>query len=192
MVRAAGTGTINVGSLPRLIGNPPVFQQGAPPNNPNAIALYPGAKFMYVSDSTANSVSLFSYTASGTPTLAAVYDSGATVGLGPNGLAVDPTGSFLYVANSGSGTVSAFTINPNSGVLTPVAGSPFMASGTASPATPTFVQVDPSAQFAYVTNGDAGTISVFSINFATGALTAVGAPVSTIISGGGPGSLAIE
>jgi 6-phosphogluconolactonase len=180
------------GALSPAAGSPFQFQQGAPANTPYAIALYPGAKFAYVTDSAANTVSLYSYTASGALSLVAVYDQGATLGLAPNGLAVDPTGSFLYVANSGSGTVSAFTINSATGVLTPVAGSPFMASGTASPATPTSVRVDPSAQFAYVTNGDAGTISAFSIDFATGALTAVGQPLSTIISGGGPGSLAIE
>jgi len=183
-----GTG----GGLTALAGSPFQFQQGAPTNTPGAIALYPGAKFIYVTDPTANSVSLYSYDANGVLTIAAVYSDGATIGLAPNGLTVDPTGSFLYVANSGSGTVSAFTINSSNGVLTPVAGSPFTASGTASAATRTSVQVDPSAQFAYVTNGDAGTISVFSIDFATGALTTVGEPVPTIVSGGGPGSLAIE
>jgi 6-phosphogluconolactonase len=180
------------GALTSFAGSPFQFQQGAPTNTPYAVALYPGAKFLYVTDSTADTVSLYTYTATAAPTLVAVYDAGATIGLAPHGLTVDPTGSFLYVANSGSGTVSAFTINSSTGVLTPVAGSPFTASGTASPATPTSVLVDPSAQFAYVTNGDAGTISVFSIDFATGALTAVGKPVSTIIASGGPGSLAIE
>jgi 6-phosphogluconolactonase len=180
------------GVLTAATGSPFLFQQGEPTNTPYAVALYPGAKFLYVTDSAANTVSLYNYSASAALTLVAVYDSGATVGLAPHGLTVDPTGSFLYVANSGSGTVSAFTINSSSGVLTPVAGSPFTASGTASPAAPTSVQVDPSAQFAYVSNGDAGTISVFAIDFATGALKVVGQPVSTIISGGGPSSLAIE
>jgi DNA-binding beta-propeller fold protein YncE len=52
--------------------------------------------------------------------------------------------------------------------------------------------VDPSGQFAYVANGDAGTLSVFQINILTGALTVVGAPVSSIIIDGGPSAIAIE
>jgi DNA-binding beta-propeller fold protein YncE len=33
----------------------------------------------------------------------------------------------VYVANSGSNDISAYTIDPTSGALTPVAGSPFAA-----------------------------------------------------------------
>ena len=180
------------GALTAIAGSPFPFQQGLPINNPYAVALYPGARFLYVTDATANTVSLYSYDTHGALTLSAVYSDGSTIGVAPHGVTVDPTGSFLYVANSGSGTVSAFTINPANGVLTPVAGSPFTASGTASNSVATFVQVDPSAHFAYVSNGDAGTISVFAINFATGALTAVGNPVPSVISSGGPSSIAIE
>jgi 6-phosphogluconolactonase (cycloisomerase 2 family) len=43
---------------------------------------------------------------------------------------VDMSGSFVYVTNQGDNTVSAFSINPASGALTPVAGSPFN-TGTA-------------------------------------------------------------
>jgi len=49
-------------------------------------------------------------------------------GLAPHALAVDPSGNFLLVADSGSKDISVFSINQENGVLTPVAGSPFMTS----------------------------------------------------------------
>jgi hypothetical protein len=33
-------------------------------------------------------------------------------------------GKFAYTANNGSGNVSGFTINPTTGVLTPIPGNP--------------------------------------------------------------------
>jgi 6-phosphogluconolactonase len=186
-IGAGGT----AGQLTAVPGSPFPFQAGLPTNQPYALAVYPKGGFLYITDSVANSVDEYVYGANGALGQWIIYEVGAA----PKGVTIDPTGSFLYVANSGDGTVSAFTINATTGELTGVAGSPFAAAGTASPNTPTAVQVDPSGQFAYVANGDAGTISVFTINLATGALTAVGAPVSSILPGvphGGPSAIAID
>jgi 6-phosphogluconolactonase len=49
------------------------------------------------------------------------------------------------VANVYSNNVSAFTINPSTGALTEIAGSPFAAGMM-----PRSVVVDPSGKFAYV------------------------------------------
>jgi 6-phosphogluconolactonase (cycloisomerase 2 family) len=176
------------GQLTTVPGSPFPFQAGLPANQPYALAVYPKGGFLYVTDSVANSVDEYSYGANGTLGQWINYEVGAA----PKGVTIDPTGSFLYVSNSGDGTVSAFKINASTGQLTAIAGSPFVAAGTASPNTPTAVQVDPSGQFAYVGNGDAGTLSVFTINLATGALTVVGAPVSSIFIDGGPSAIAIE
>ena len=176
------------GQLTAVAGSPFPFQAGLPTNQPYAMAVYPKGGFLYVTDSVANSVDEYSYGANGTLGKWIIYEVGAA----PKGITIDPTGSFLYVSNSGDGTVSAFTINATTGELTGIPGSPFVAAGTASPNTPTAVQVDPSGQFAYVANGDAGTLSVFQINILTGALTVVGAPVSSIIIDGGPSAIAIE
>jgi len=86
-------------------------------------------------------------------------------------VAVDPTGKFVYVANENSADVSAYTINSSTGALTEITGSPF-ASGTY----PYSVTVDPTGKFAYVANGgfmDAGTVSAYTINSSTGALTEI-------------------
>ena len=78
---------------------------------------------------------------------------------------------YVYVVNVNSGNISAFRINPNTGALTPVAGSPFAAGDV-----PDSITVNPAGTFAYVTNGGTvgnGTVSAYRINPATGALTPV-------------------
>ena len=160
--------------------------------NPYAVAVHPTGLFVYITDNTANTVQKFTYSA----TTGILTAAGAAVSTGapskPQGIAIDPTGAFLYISDSGTGKVSAFTINAANGNLTAIAGSPFTASGTASPNTATALAVDPSSQFLYVANGDAGTISVFKITAATGVLAAVGAPVSSVSGGGGPQSIVVQ
>lgn len=50
-------------------------------------------------------------------------------GRGPGWLAVSPSGRFLYVANHGSENISVFSIDPASGRLGDVPGSPFDIAG---------------------------------------------------------------
>jgi trimeric autotransporter adhesin len=185
----AGYAIAGGGGLAPVNGSPFVFQGGFNVNRPYGIALYPGGGKFYVTDGMVNTVTGYTYIANGNITQGVVYG----VGSAPEGVAIDPTGSFLYVSNSGDGTVSAFTINVD-GTLTAVTGSPFTSTATNIPSTtaPTAIQVDPSGQYVYVANGDDGTVSVFKINLTSGALTMVGAKVSTVLSGGGPSSIAIE
>ena len=93
------------------------------------------------------------------------------------------TGGFAYVVNNSSNDVSAYSIDGTTGVLTPVAGSPFSTDFF-----PFSVTVDPTGRFAYVVNGfAAGTVSAFAIDQSTGALTpVVGSPFP---AGWGPTSV---
>jgi 6-phosphogluconolactonase (cycloisomerase 2 family) len=89
------------------------------------------------------------------------------------------TGRYVYVANTGSNNVSAFSITPTTGALTAVTGSPFPVSGDP----PRIVMSDRSGKFVYVigavTLGGASTVSGYTIDAATGALTAIaGFPLS--------------
>jgi len=93
---------------------------------------------------------------------------------------VDPTGKFLY-ANLYAylfGAVAGFAINPISGALTPVPGSPFASASYLSPIT-----IDPKSKFAYIEAvvGGNGNILGFAIDPATGSL----APVPGTPSSGG-------
>jgi 6-phosphogluconolactonase (cycloisomerase 2 family) len=184
--------TINSnGSLSAITGSPFQFQGGAPTNIPSAVAIYPAGGYLYVTDSTANTVTAYSYNLAGALT---EVGTPQPVGTSPTGVAIDPTGSFLYVANSGNGTVSTFTINSSTGALT-VVGSP-VSTGGGSSTSPTALLVEPSGQFLYVTNGDAATVSAFSITPVTGVLSVLsGSPLSAVGGFGGSGgssALAIE
>ena len=93
----------------------------------------------------------------------------------PLAIAVDPAGMFAYVASAGcaggtGGYVSMYTINSTTGALASIAPAvPTNDVGTGS------VAVDPAANFVYVTNEGQyysdGSISAYSINPTTGALT---------------------
>lgn len=177
------------GTLTEAPGSPFALQNGAGSNSPYAVAIYPDNNFLYVTDSQGGTVSVYDYNVFGNQVAPlASYSTATLFGQSPQGLAIDPTGSFLYV--SGSGYVTGFTIDATTGLLSPV--GVFQTTGMGSVSTPTSVRIDPSSQFAYVANGDAGTISVFKIDFATGVLTPVGAPVQARISNGGPSSMVIE
>jgi 6-phosphogluconolactonase (cycloisomerase 2 family) len=105
---------------------------------------------------------------------------------GANSVTVDPTGKFLYAAINQGNDLSGYLINPSTGALTPISGSPFGA-GT----TPMTVRVDPSGRYAYVTNANSNDISAYAINSSTGALTPIaGSPFSS--GGPSPMGLAID
>jgi DNA-binding beta-propeller fold protein YncE len=78
---------------------------------------------------------------------------------------LDPAGKFAYVANftglGAGGSVSMYTIDATTGVLTP--------TGTiATELSPTSIAVHPSGKFAYVTNSGSNSVSMYSIDTATG------------------------
>ena len=67
-------------------------------------------------------------------------------------------------------SILAFTIDPATGVLAPVAGSPFAVKVALGPAA---IAVDPTGRFVYVANTGDTAMSVYTINSSTGALTLV-------------------
>ena len=145
---------------------------------PRAVAIDPAAKFLYVAISSGTTVYGFSMDAlSGA--LAPVPGSPIATLSDPVSLSVDASGRFLCVANrGGGGSLSVFAINPDSGALTEVAGSPFAVIW------PSFVATDPSGLYVYV-GGDAG-VEAFAMNPLTGALTSIG-----VFPGNNVGSIAI-
>ncbi len=94
-------------------------------------------------------------------------------GTTPYGLALAPKKNFLYVANSQSNNISTFSI-AGDGSLSLVCVAPPVC-GTSDGATgPYAALIDPTGQYLLVTNsGLPGSVSVFSIDSSTGALTAV-------------------
>jgi 6-phosphogluconolactonase len=98
----------------------------------------------------------------------APYTAGAISG----GIAIDPSGQFLYVADTFNAQVVAFLINQGTGALSPMTGPPFaVGNGTNGPFA---VNIDPSGHFLYTGNSYDGTISMFTIDPSSGALSAIG------------------
>jgi 6-phosphogluconolactonase len=154
---------------------------------PVAMALHTSKNFVYVANSTSNTVSGFSLNhTSGilTPLGTAVLPS--PVGTNPISVGVNSGGQFLFVLNQGSNNISVFSIDPARGFLTEISGSPF-----AAPANPQFMVVSPTAGSLYVAGGTSGLISGFSIA-ANGSLSPLAGSPFTAAAGGNVLGMAID
>jgi 6-phosphogluconolactonase (cycloisomerase 2 family) len=93
-----------------------------------------------------------------------------TAGSAVQSLAMHPSGKFLYAANSGdgppTGDVSLFAVS-TTGTITEVTPRTNVGSS------PTLLAMDSAGAFLYVGNAGSGSISAFSIDSGTGALTEV-------------------
>lgn len=168
------------GALTPVPGSP--FPNGG---QSGGIAAHPNGKFLYVTNQTSTNISAFSIDA-GTGALAPIPGSPFPAVAWPNGAAIDPSGKYLYVSNYTGARLSAYTIDATSGALTPIPGSPYLVGDIPFP-----VAVDPLGKFLYVANAghpccDAGTVSAFTIDSGSGALTAVaGSPFAAGINSQG-------
>lgn len=157
---------------------------------PVAIAVDPNSQFVYAGTQgggPSNSGAICAYTIDST-TGALTQIAGSPIPAGGavvRALTVDPTAKFVFAALGGNG-LGVYRIGA-SGVLIPLAGSPFAAG-----ANPNTVAIDPAGKFLYVGNDSLGTnsqIFVFSIDAAAGTPTQVGTPVP---SGDTPAFIAID
>jgi 6-phosphogluconolactonase (cycloisomerase 2 family) len=124
-----------------------------------------------------NSVSAFSVGSNGELTMVAgsPFATGGT-GLGVGAIAANRITTaivkdFLYVANAGSNNVSAFSVNPATGFLTLVAGSPFATGGLAD-GYGISLATTPDDKFLIAANLSSENLTVYSIA-ANGALSPV-------------------
>jgi 6-phosphogluconolactonase len=90
----------------------------------NALATDPLGSFVFVTNPSANTVSVFSIDAA-TGALSPITGSPFPAGNKPAALAVDAKGEVLYVTNSGSNDISAYVVNRTTGGLGTIPGSPF-------------------------------------------------------------------
>ncbi len=95
----------------------------------------------------------------------------AIAGVLPSSIVEDPTARFVYVTDQLSNQLIGYTVQ-NSGALSPMVNGPFTTGQF-----PRYATVDPRAKYLYVTNFNAGTVSAYSID------TATGTPAGTVGSG---------
>jgi len=144
----AGNGVLAQAGIPTSVG------AGA---TPTSIAVEHSGRFLYVTDPAHNAVLGFSIQTGGV--LSPITGSPFLAGAAPVGLGIDPQGALLFVANSGSNNVSAYAIDPNSGALGQVTGSPFATGGVG----PSAVAVDAETSFVYVTEQGSHDIAALAI-----------------------------
>ena len=172
------------GALLGIAGSP--FAAGG---SPNSVAVVPSGRFVYVADVIPGGISGFSVSETGAVT--PIPGSPFPAATGTVFVTSDPSGRFLYALNcgsdcssSGAGDIEAFTLDQQTGVLTTVAGSPFLAGNH-----PYSLAVDPTGHFAYVASADSGEVYAFAVDSQSGALTQVGMPIA---AGTRPLSVAVD
>jgi 6-phosphogluconolactonase len=120
------------GALGKIAGSP--FPAG---RSPDWVAVDPTGQFLYAVNigylpgygSGVSGYTIDSTSGALTPISGSPFPAGTNL----IAVALDPTGTYAYVTNhdsSGAGWVSGFAINPTTGVLTPIAGSPFPTAGS--------------------------------------------------------------
>ncbi len=146
---------------------------GAGVSSPIALAITPNGRFLYVANSTSNTITAFQVDSSGLLTL--LPQAGPSTnpissgGTGLTALALSSNGQFLYVTNGTSSNVAMFRVEP-SGLLTlipPTTSNPISTGGT----TPNGLAVGADGAHLYIANGG-GTVATFLIG-SNGLLTLV-------------------
>ena len=147
---------------------------------PTGIAIDPNGNFLFVAYNTSNTIGVYSIdrssgaiTATGTAT-----ESGGTVAV-----AADFTGQYVYAINQNdnSAEIWGYKVNPNSGTLAVVPGSPYAIAnanyGVALSST-MLPSGSPASPLLYAqTEGPGFPLMGYAVNYGTGALTVVpGAP----------------
>jgi 6-phosphogluconolactonase (cycloisomerase 2 family) len=141
---------------------------------PGPIAVHPNRRFVYVGSST---VQTFAFDA--TAGVLAPLASRNVLGLpdtahSSHSVAMEPRGRFLYVPDTSTRSIHAFAIDPDTGDLSALPGSPI-----AMTLPPSAIAFDPEGRFAFVSHAVDGSVSVYQVQ-PTGDLSAVGAPIKTL------------
>jgi 6-phosphogluconolactonase len=137
---------------------------------PSALVADPTSRFLYVTDFASNEV--IGYTIQGGSDLVFLINGPFKTGNEPNAVTIDPRGKYMYITNGLDSSLSAYVIDLTTGTPSAainVSGSQVNATDT----TPVAVVVDPSiGTFVYTANNVGNSISGFTLNPNTGALTA--------------------
>jgi len=88
-----------------------------------ALAVDPSGKWLAGADKQNNKVHIMAINSNGSLTDSSNRDF--ATGTTPVSVAFDVTGKFLYVVNQGSNNVSGYAFDPSTGLLMPLAGSPY-------------------------------------------------------------------
>jgi 6-phosphogluconolactonase len=158
-----------------LTPNDPAFARVKPGSGPRHFAFHPSARFTYVINEIASTVTAFAYDAARgamteLQTLSTLPEGGAERNSTAE-LEMHPSGKFLYGSNRGHNSIAVFAVDQQKGTLTLVQN----ASTQGGP--PRNFALDPSGQFLFAGNQQTDTIVLFRIDAQTGKLTPTGETV---------------
>jgi 6-phosphogluconolactonase (cycloisomerase 2 family) len=169
------------GTLTALTGSP--FAAAGP----QQVLIHPSGDFMYYIDHNGSLHVEDINSADGS-----LADSGqtpvlASPNVNTNVGVIDPTGRFIYVISDGDNTIFGFKITQTTdkttnGALTVIPTMGPYTDGTLS--TPTWIMTDRVGKYVYVVNDGSSTISEYSIDQTSGALSPL--PTPTIATGNAP------
>jgi 6-phosphogluconolactonase len=155
-----------------LVLNDPPFVKADPGAGPRHFAFHPNGKFAYRINEMGNTVSAFSYDASG-----GVLQPRQTVPALPKDftghnddaeIEVHPSGKFLYASNRGHDSITVFAIDASTGKLSLIEYASTKGSN------PRNFEIDPSGSLLFAANEKSDNIVVFRIDQRTGRLSATG------------------
>src|SRR6185436_5030983 len=142
------------------------------------LGTHPNGNFLYAkrgpqTQTSANGIFVFAIDPS-SGALSQVTGSPFDTGANPLAISFDPTTRYMYathliVSDTPEFNIRAYSVNPSTGALTTIAGSPF-----ASAPNPTALDVDGSGRYLYVANSQSNQLTAYSINRGSGSLTALG------------------
>lgn len=174
------------GSLTQVGGSPfsvPALNCGAfCENTADAVAYDPQQQTLYVTMSYSWYVATF--TVDPTTGVLTWVNNGTEVKCGPASATPDTTGTFIYITDNCGAAVNAYKATTtavsgsNKTPLTAVPGSPFATGGQ-----PISAVAEPSGKYLYVLNQGDNTISGFTIDSSTGALTQLSSSPFAITNG---------
>jgi 6-phosphogluconolactonase len=158
------------GSLSQVTGSP--FSLGLTGSISGTTAIAPNGKSLYLVTQSPDQVYHITIGSGGSLS----SPTASSVGSSSNGVAVDPTSSVLYVASAGgpsSPGIAEFLVNSSNGALT--------SAGSFVSTTPyTTLAIHPTSKYLYASSPTSSTISAFSINLTTAALSAIGSPATAV------------
>jgi hypothetical protein len=170
--------SINTRLLTDEGGFPNTFTNGV-----TGICIHPSGGYLYVTDFNY----IWQYSRNTSTGVCAVLSPERLNTSYSYGVVMHPSGNYLYIYTSFNGsafTVNPYSINQTTGLLTALSAYN-IATGNSSGSTVTSqILIHPSGNYLYTLDRTANTISQFSINVSTGALTALGTP--TVATGNSP------
>ena len=158
------------GVLQNLTGSPLAIDAAV--SHSGALTIDPSGKYLYVTAEAPSATSIYAFTldpatGAASPIAGAVYP----IDLFSNSITTDPAGKFVIAVSNGISTsfglIAVFSLDSATGRL--------LAAGTPSHTgpDPSSLTLDPSGKFVYVADTADATISAFTLDSASGALSVV-------------------